>query len=242
MARQRELNLGFVFEHEKLRRNTNAYWGPEMAPFTYMTSHWGVESSREGSPDPNLSKNQIAPTTDSSVSIPVIHAGTSRGVLLSMSCSPSPPLLPTRKPPMLPFSRVIGAECCSRRMGQKGLPRLVKTLSSSHKESLDSLASQPRVVRSLSPLEYAEDEPMGEPAWSKDLTQLVSSPHFNHLGKWLADVNLGNPPSDEEQAQERFGIGWSSQEEREELEVQEDFDNSEIGGLIRTHVHRPPRR
>ena len=89
-------------------------------------------------------------------------------------------------------------------------------------------------------MEYTDDEPMKEvePDWS----EWVSNPYLNYLGKWLADVDLGKPPSDKEQAQGQFEIGWSSQEERKEIEVQEDFDNSEIEGLIRTHTRRPPHR
>ena len=63
-----------------------------------------------------------------------------------------------------------------------------------------------------------------KPDWS----EWVSNPYLNFLGKWLADVDLGKPPSDKEQAQEQFGIGWSSQDEREEVEAQEDFDESKI--------------
>ena len=55
-------------------------------------------------------------------------------------------------------------------------------------------------------------------------------------------MDLGKPPSDEETAQGQFGLGWSSEEEREEVEAQEDFDESEIEGLLRTHTRRPPRR
>ena len=75
-----------------------------------------------------------------------------------------------------------------------------------------------------------------------DWTEWVPNPHLNRLGKWLADVDLGKPPSDEEMARARFGLGWSSKEEREEVEVQEDFNDSEIEGLIRTHMCRSPRR
>ena len=50
----------------------------------------------------------------------------------------------------------------------------------------------------------------------------------------MADVDLGKPPSDKEMARAQFGLGWSSKEEREEVEVQEDFNDSEIKGLIRT--------
>ena len=45
------MNIDFVAEHEKLCCNINAFWGPENTPFTYMTSKWGEESSREVSSD-----------------------------------------------------------------------------------------------------------------------------------------------------------------------------------------------
>ena len=85
-----------------------------------------------------------------------------------------------------------------------------------------------------------DDEPIKEvkPDWS----EWVSNPYLNYLGKWLANTDLGKPPSDEEQAREQFRLGLSSEEERAEVEVQEDFDESEIEGLIRTHTHRPPHR
>src|SRR6202789_3818226 len=112
MARQRELNLGFVSEHEKLRRNTNSFWGPEMAPFVYTSSRWGVESSREGLPDSNIgSLYQPPPTMDSSASGPRSRFGKKKDRYLSpISRTPSPPLLPTRKGPALPYGGFIGAE------------------------------------------------------------------------------------------------------------------------------------
>ena len=116
------------------------------------------------------------------------------------------------------------------------------SLSNQGASSQDPLLS-PERLRSPSLLEYAnKDKPMKEPEWSKDYTKWVSSPHFNRLGKWLAKVDLGKPPSDEEQARERFGLDWSSQEERVEIDAQEDFNESEIEGLIRTHTCRPPHR
>ena len=75
-----------------------------------------------------------------------------------------------------------------------------------------------------------------------DWTEWVPNPHLNRLGKWLAETDLGKPPSDEETAREWFRLGWSSEEEREEVEAQEDFNESEIEGLISTHTHRPPHR
>ena len=55
-------------------------------------------------------------------------------------------------------------------------------------------------------------------------------------------MDLGKPPSDEEVARGRFELGWSSEEERDEVEALEDFDESKIEGLIRTHTRQPPRR
>ena len=90
-------------------------------------------------------------------------------------------------------------------------------------------------------MEYAnDDEPMKEvePDW----TEWVSNPYLNCLGKWLAETDLGKPPSDKEQAQEWLGLSWSSEEERAKVEVQEDFNESKIEGLIRTHARPPPCR
>ena len=47
MDLQRQMNIDFVMEHEKLYQNVNAFWGPKSAPFTYTTSKWGRESSCE---------------------------------------------------------------------------------------------------------------------------------------------------------------------------------------------------
>ena len=77
-----------------------------------------------------------------------------------------------------------------------------------------------------------------EPDWK----EWVPNPHLNRLGKWLAEMDIGKPPSDEEVARKRFRLGWSSEEERKEVEAQEEFDESEIEGLLRTHTRRPPRR
>ena len=243
MERQRVLNLGFVSEHEKLRRNTNTFWGPEMAPFIYTSSRWGVDSSREGSPDSNIgSSYQPAPTTDSSASGPCARFGKKKRVLSPVTRSPSPPLLPIRRQPMHPYGGIIGVgRRAGKRSARKGvLIPLQGSHSSPPGSSRDPLLS-PERVRSPTPLEYIEDdEPMKE--GELDWTEWVPNPHLNRLGEWLADVDLGKPPSNEETARARFGLCWSSEEEREEVEVQEDFNNSEIEGLIRTHTRRPPRR
>ena len=231
MARQRELNLGFVSEHEKLRRNTNSFWGPEMAPFVYTSSRWGVESSCEGSPDSNIgSSYQPPPTTDSSASGPRSRFGKKKERYLSpISRTPSPPLLPTRKGPALPYGGFIGAERrrSRRQAARKGVLCPVESPPISQQgSSTDPLCLSPKRPRSLSPLEYVDDdEPMkeAEPDWS----EWVANPYLNRLGKWLADVDLGKPPSDEEQARAQFGIGWSSEEERAEVNAYEDEEVSQ---------------
>ena len=83
---------------------------------------------------------------------------------------------------------------------------------------------------------------MQEQEGELDWTEWVPNPHLNRLGKWLAEMDIRKPPSDEEVARKRFRLGWSSEEEREEVEAQEDFDESEIEGLISTHTCSPPCR
>ena len=89
-------------------------------------------------------------------------------------------------------------------------------------------------------MEYLSDELMKEvePDWS----EWVDDPSFNYLGRWLAKVDLGEPPSDEEKARSRFRISWSSEEERAEANAYEDEEADEIEGLLRTHERKPPRR
>ena len=55
-------------------------------------------------------------------------------------------------------------------------------------------------------------------------------------------MDLGKPPSDEEQAHGQFGIRWSSEEERAEANAYEDEEANEIDGLLRTHERKPPHR
>ena len=152
MERQRVLNVGFVTEHEKLRRNTNSFWGPETAPFVYTLSGWGVESSCEGLPNSNIgSSYQPVPTTDSSVLVHHIHKGKKR-VLSPTTRSPSPPLLPVRKQPALPFGGVIGVERqrSRRQAARKGVLHLVGSWSSNHQGlSTDPLLLSPKRLRSM---------------------------------------------------------------------------------------------
>ena len=234
--------MGFVTEHEKLRRNTNSFWGPEMAPFTYTSSRWGVDSSREGSPDSNIgSSYQPAPTTDSSASGPCSRFGRKK-VSKPISRSSSPPLLPVRKQPALPYGGVIGAgrRRSRRQAARKGILHSVGSWSPNQQgSSTDPLLLSPKRPKSPTPLEYVtDDEPMKEvePDWSK----WVPNPYLNRMGKWLAEVDLGKPPSDEEKARARFGIGWSSEEERAEANAREEEEADEIEGLLRTHERKPP--
>ena len=182
MERQKNLNLGFVTEHEKLRQNTNSIWGPEMVPFVNTSSCWGVESSHEGSPDSNIgSSYQPAPTTDSSASGRHVHKGKKR-VLQPISLTPSPPLLPTHRQPVHPYGGVIGV---GRQAGKisawKGLLIPLQGLHSSPPGSSRDPLLSPERVRSPTPLEYIEeDKPMKE--GELDWTEWVSNPHLNRLG------------------------------------------------------------
>ena len=198
------LKVGFVMEHEKLHRNTNSFWGPEMALFICTSSRWGVESSCEGSPNSNIgSSYQPAPTTDSSASVRHVHKGKKRA-LSSITRPPSPPLLPVHKQPALPYGGVIGTEQqpSRRQAARNGVLHLVGSWSSAHQgSSTDPLPLSPKRPRSPTPLEYVTDDELMkgvEPDWS----EWVANPHLNRLGRWLADVDLGKPPSDEKRAWE----------------------------------------
>ena len=56
----------------------------------------------------------------------------------------------------------------------------------------------------------------------------------------MAEVDLGKPPSDEEEARARFRISWSSEEERVKADAHEEEEADKIEGLLRTHERRPP--
>ena len=58
--------------------------------------------------------------------------------------------------------------------------------------------------------------------------------------EWLANVNLGEPPSDEEKAQSRFGIRWAEEAVRTEAKAHQDFEDEEIKGLVDTHASPVP--
>ena len=62
------------------------------------------------------------------------------------------------------------------------------------------------------------------------------------MSEWLANVDLGKPPSDEEKARSRFGIGWAEKAVRAEAEAYQDFKDEEIEGLVDTHSSPVPCR
>ena len=140
---------------------------------------------------------------------------------------------------MHPYGGVIGAgRRAGKRLAWKGILIPILSLHPSQPgSSRDPLLSPERV---RSPTSFANNEPMKEvkPDWSK----WVANPHLNYLGRWLADVDLGEPLSDEEKAQGRFRIGWSSEEERAKVNAYEDEEAGEIDGLLRTHEWKPPHR
>ena len=90
-------------------------------------------------------------------------------------------------------------------------------------------------------MEYAADNELMKEV-ELDWKEWVPNPHLNCLGKWLAETDLGKPPSDKEQACGWFGIGWSSEEERAEANAYENEEANEIDGLLRTHEYKPPCR
>ena len=61
------------------------------------------------------------------------------------------------------------------------------------------------------------------------------------MSAWLADVDLGKPPCDEEEARSWFGIGWVEEAARAEAEAHQDFEDEEIEGLLDTHTSPMPR-
>ena len=61
------------------------------------------------------------------------------------------------------------------------------------------------------------------------------------MSAWLANVDLGKPPSDEESARSRFGIGWAEEAARAEAEARQDLEDEEIENLVDTHDSPIPR-
>ena len=139
--------------------------------------------------------------------------------------------------------------CCGRQA--KG--KLVKaSWTNSSKKSVETGSSGSlKRVRSPTPLEYASDHQVLSSSRvpqedrlsheeSPNYSKWVSSDYFGKMSEWLANVNLGKPPSDEE-ARGRFGIGWAEEAARAEAEAHQDFEDEEIEGLVDTHTSPVPR-
>ena len=106
-------------------------------------------------------------------------------------------------------------------------------------------------ARSPTPLEYASDHqvlsssrvPQGSAAsheGSPNYSKWVSFNYFRKMVEWLANVDLGEPLSDEEKAQSRFGIGWAEEALRAEAKAHQNFKDEEIKGLVDTHDYPVP--
>ena len=141
-----------------------------------------------------------------------------------------------------------------RRHGHQAKGKLMKvSWTNSSRKSVET-GSSGSLKRARSPtlLEYAldhqdpsssrvpqEDWPSHE--GSPDYSKWVSSDYFGKMSEWLANVNLGEPPSDEEKARSQFGIGWAQEAVRAEAEAYQDFEDEEIEGLVDTHTSPVPR-
>ena len=135
-----------------------------------------------------------------------------------------------------------------RRRGRQAKGKLVKVswTNLSRKSVETGSSGLLKRARSPTPLEYASDhqvlslsrvpqEDQTSREGSPDYSKWVSSDYFRKMLEWLANVDLGKPPSDEEEAQSRFGIGWAEETARAEAEVHQDFEDEEIEGLVETH-------
>ena len=258
MEAQRLLNVDFVSAHEQLRTNVNAFWGPESAPFCYTTSKWGRESSVEMSSDSDDSY-QTPPVVGS---LPWIHprgvhpqgettaeeAGDTCRLVKSWNSLSSI----RSQPHVLPSGGLM--RILKRRGRRQAKGKLVKAswTNLSRKSVETGSSGSSKRVRSPTPLEYAldhqvpslsrgpqEDWPSCED--SPDYSKWVLSGHFAKMEKWLANVDLGKPPSDEEEARGQFGIGWAEEAARAEAEAHQDFEDEEIKGLVDTHSSPIPR-
>ena len=107
-----------------------------------------------------------------------------------------------------------------RRCGRQAKGKLVKAswTNSSRKSVETGSSGSLKRVRSPTPLEYASDHQVpsssrvpqeGQPSCeeSPNYSKWVPSNHFGKMMEWLANVDLGEPPSDEEKARSWFGIG-----------------------------------
>ena len=211
MEAQRLLNVDFVSAHEQLRTNINTFWGPEQAPFTYMTSKWGRESSVEMSSD-----------SDDSYQTPLV-VGLSRWDQLqgeSLTGEVGETLQSPKswhslssirsQPHVLPSGGPIQI---LKRRGHQAKGKLIKVswTNLSRKSVETGSSGSLKRVRSSTPLEYSSDHlvlslsrvPQDSPMsceGSSNYSKWVSSDYFGKMMEWLADVDLGKPLSDGEEA------------------------------------------
>ena len=217
MEAQRLLRVDFVSAHEQLRTNVNAFWGPESAPFCYTMSKWGRESSVEMSSDSDDSY-QTPPIMGSlqwdhqqgvhpQGEIMAEEAGVtcwSAKSWKSLSSIQS-------QPHVLPSGGLMRIRRHRGRRPAKG--KLVKAswTNPSRKSVETGSSGSLKRVRSPTPLEYASDHqvpsssrvpPEDQPSreGSPDYSKWVSSDYFGKMSAWLANVDLGKPLSDEEEA------------------------------------------
>ena len=138
-----------------------------------------------------------------------------------------------------------------RRQAKGKLEKASWTNSSRKSVGIGSSGSLKR-ERSPTPLEYALDHQVPSSSRdpqedrlsredSPDYSKWVPSGHFARMSEWLANVDLGKPPSDEEEARSRFGIGWAEEAARAEAEAHQDFEDEEIEDLLDTHDSPVPR-
>jgi hypothetical protein len=256
MELQRQTNLKLVMTIEKLRRNTNEHLGGS-APFQYTSSPWGLRESRESSP---LSEEEYltAPIEESSAStapIPIPPPG----IAFLEEATPSPPVSqppsPSRKHkvPFLPFGGVRAEAMARKRRARNAALRRSRGIGgsdSSHKESSVSSGQagpsslmppppDPRPKSSSPELEYLDPLPY-TPFDNKCVHDIAS---WVKNGRPYLNRDVGVVPidlSDDSIGRGRVGLGWSS----EEIRQAEDHlarEDSEIDGLVLTHVKPPVR-
>ena len=211
MDLQRQMNIDFVVEHKKLHHNIDAFWGPENIPFSYMTSKWGEESSREVLSDSDNSY-QTSPLMDSSEWDQLQEVQLLRGdgeTSLSPRRQLSLSLLWSQPHVLLSGGPTRILKQCGHRTKGKLVKASWTNLSRKSVETVSSGSS--KRVRSPTLLEYASDHPV--PSLSRvdqdvlmsregspDYSKWVPSDYFGRMSAWLANVDLGKPPSDEEKA------------------------------------------
>ena len=163
------MNVDFVSAHEQLRTNVNTFWGPKQAPFTYMTSKWGRESSVEMSSDSDDSYQTPPVSLQWDQLQEELSTEGAGETLWSQKSWPS--LSSIRSQPRMPPSG--GLTGILKHHGQQTKGKLVKaSWSHSSRKSVETGSSGSlKRARSPTPLEYASDHlvpsssrgPLGSP-------------------------------------------------------------------------------